>query len=176
MDDDHESVRLELWGHPAGADLHLHGASATGRRRGEREAGLRLHPAHGSQIDEATVSITDDDVPSVSVSFGQASYTVAEGSSVQVKVTLERGPRADGHHLPDRQDRTGRSHGIDDYSGVQETVVFSSGETEQTFTFTAASDDVDDDGESVKLTFGYTLPTGRDRGQHRRDDYIDHRR
>ena len=27
-------------------------------------------------------------------------------------------------------------------------------------TFTAASDSVDDDGESVKLTFGNTLPTG----------------
>ena len=30
---------------------------------------------------ETTVSITDDDVPSVSVSFEQATYTVAEGDA-----------------------------------------------------------------------------------------------
>ena len=38
------------------------------------------------------------------------------------------------------------------------SVVFNAGETAKTFTFTAAADSVDDDGESVKLGFG-TLPT-----------------
>ena len=41
---------------------------------------------------ETTVSITDDDVPSVTVSFEQDSYTVAEGNSVTVKVKLSADP------------------------------------------------------------------------------------
>ena len=38
------------------------------------------------------VSITDDDVPAVTVSFEQGTYTVAEGSSVTVKVKLDVDP------------------------------------------------------------------------------------
>ena len=37
-------------------------------------------------------------------------------------------------------------------------------ETEQTFTFTATQDTVDDDGESVTLTFDSQLPAGVSRG------------
>ena len=40
---------------------------------------------------ETVVSITDDDVPDVEVDFGAATYTVAEGSTVVVKVTLSDG-------------------------------------------------------------------------------------
>ena len=40
----------------------------------------------------ATGTIEDDDVPSVTVSFEQDSYTVAEGSSVTVKVKLDAEP------------------------------------------------------------------------------------
>ena len=46
-----------------------------------------------------------------------------------------------------------------DYSGVPASVEFAPGETEQTFTFTAASDSDNDDGESVKLGFE-ALPAG----------------
>ena len=45
-----------------------------------------------------------------------------------------------------------------DYSGVPASVTFNSGEVLKTFTFSATRDDVDDDGESVKLTFGTPLP------------------
>ena len=41
---------------------------------------------------EAIVSITDDDLPSVTVSFEQGSYTVAEGNTVTVKVQLDADP------------------------------------------------------------------------------------
>ena len=41
-----------------------------------------------------------------------------------------------------------------------------SGETEKTFTFTATQDSVDDDGESVTLEFGDTLPAGVTLGTH----------
>ena len=39
-------------------------------------------------------------------------------------------------------------------------VVFNSGDTEKTFSFQATDDSADDDGESVKLGFGSSLPTG----------------
>ena len=133
MDDDSESVKLGF-----GATL------PTG--------------VSGGTIDETTVSITDDDVPSVSVSFGQATYTVAEGSSVQVKMTLDADPERTVTIPIVKTDQGGATS--DDYSSVPETVTFDDGETEQSFTFTAAADDVDDDGESVMLTFGATLPTG----------------
>ena len=44
-----------------------------------------------------------------------------------------------------------------DYSGVPASVTFNTGETSKTFTFHALQDDLDDDDESLKLTFG-TLP------------------
>ena len=46
-----------------------------------------------------------------------------------------------------------------DYSGVPSSVTFDSGEVLKTFIFSATQDDVDDDGESVKLTFGTPLTT-----------------
>ena len=123
---------------------------------------------------ETTISITDDDVPSVSVSFEQAIYTVAEGSSVQVKVTLDADPERMVTIPLTATDQGGAT--ASDYSDVPETVTITSGETEQTFTFTAASDDVDDDGESIKLGFGATLPTGVSTGDSQRDNRLHHRR
>ena len=43
---------------------------------------------------------------------------------------------------------------------MPQNVTFDSGDTSKSFTFTAAHDTVDDDGESVKLSFGATLPDG----------------
>ena len=108
--------------------------------------------------DEATVTITDDpaDVPSVQVSFAQASYTVAEGSTVTVTVELSAAPEREVEipltHTP-QGDTTAA-----DYSGVPTSVTFESDDTEKTFTFTAAADDADDDGDSVLLGFGTPLP------------------
>ena len=108
--------------------------------------------------DEATVSITDDDVPSVEVSFEQGSYTVAEGSTVTVKVTLSEDPERTVTIPLTKEGQDGASGA--DYSGVPANVVFNASDTEKSFTFTATADDANDDGESVKLTFGSTLPAG----------------
>ena len=105
---------------------------------------------------EATVSITDDDVPSVTASFGQSSYTVAEGSTVEVSVTLSADPERTVIIPIIRTNQDGASNG--DYS-VPASVTFNSGDTEKSFAFTAAQDDDNDDGESVKLAFG-TMPGG----------------
>ena len=50
-----------------------------------------------------------------------------------------------------------------DYSGVPNSVTFGSSDTEKSFTFSATQDTVDDDGESIKLTFN-NLPSGVSEG------------
>ena len=104
---------------------------------------------------EATVSITDDDDPAITVRFEQASYTVAEGGSVTVRVRLSVAPERTVVIPLTRTHRGGASSS--DYSGVPASVTFQSGETEQSFTFTATQDTVDDDDESVRVGFS-TLP------------------
>ena len=85
----------------------------------------------------------------------------------------ERGPGADGHPGDPRPNQGGATSA--DYSGVPASVTFDAGDTSKTFTFTAAQDTVDDDGESVKLAFG-TLPGRGDRGGPERDHGQHHRR
>ena len=108
---------------------------------------------------EATVNITDDDVPTVTVRYEQATYTVAEGSSVVIKVILSADPERSVTVPISRTNQGGATDG--DYSGVaaNTSVTFNSGDTEKSITFAATDDSVDDDGESVLLGFG-TLPTG----------------
>ena len=108
--------------------------------------------------DQATVSITDDDVPAVTVSFGQSAYTVAEGSSRTVTVELSADPERTVVIPIEKTDQNGATAA--DYSGVPQSVTFDSGETSKAFTFTAEADDDDDDDESVLLRFGAGLPAG----------------
>ena len=105
--------------------------------------------------DETTVFITDDDVPSVTVRFEQSAYTVAEGGSEAVKVILSADPERTVEVPISTTDMDGASSS--DYSVVPQTVVFNSGDTEKTFSFSATDDTEDDDGERVRLNFG-TLP------------------
>ena len=130
VDDDDESVLLSFGTLPAGVSA---GSPAT-----------------------ATVNITDDDVPTVTVRYEQSIYTVAEGSSVVIKVILSADPERTVTIPIPRTNQDGAGNG--DYSGVPTSLTFNSGDTEKSFTFTAVQDGVDDDGESVLLSFG-TLPT-----------------
>ena len=108
---------------------------------------------------ETTVTINDDDVPSVTIRFEQASYSLDEGSEVTVKVILSHDPERQVVVPITKSEQGGATSA--DYSGVPENVTFESGETEKSFTFTATQDMVDDDGtgdgESVRVAFG-TLP------------------
>ena len=107
---------------------------------------------------ETVVSINDDDLPAdVDVEFEQPTYTVAEGSTVTVKVTLSEEPERTVAIPISKTDQGGASSA--DYSGVPASVSFGATETEKSFTFSATDDALDDDGESVKLTFS-NLPTG----------------
>ena len=129
VDDDGESVTLSFGTLP---DRVTEGAPAT-----------------------ATVSITDNDVPDVTVSFGAADYSAAEGGTMTVTVSLSAAPERPVTIPIDKTEQGGA--GSADYSGVPASVTFASTDTEQSFTFSATDDDVDDDGESVTLSFG-TLP------------------
>ena len=102
------------------------------------------------------------------MSFGSAAYTVAESddsdttnvteNTVEVTVTLSADPERTVVIPIEKTNQNGATTA--DYTGVPQNVTFDSGETSKSFTFTAAHDTVDDDGESVKLSFG-TMPDAR---------------
>ncbi len=130
-DDDGESVRLAFGALPDGVR-----AAASG---------------------QTTISITDDDLPAVSVRFGAASYEVAEGGDIAITVTLSAEPRRTVT-IPITAILLGGASDAD-YALTTAALTFSSDQTERTFTLSATDDREDDNGESVLLTLG-TLPTG----------------
>ncbi len=71
----------------------------------------------------------DEEVP-VTVKFGRADYTVAEGGTVDVTVTLNRDPKRTVTIPIERTNRDGA--GGPDYSGVPSSVTFDSGDTSVT--------------------------------------------
>ena len=107
---------------------------------------------------ETTVSITDDDDPQVTVSFGASTYTAAEGGTATVTVSLSADPERTVTVPLTKTEQGGASSA--DYSGVPASVTFNARETSQPITFAATQDTEDDDGESVKLAFGTRLPGG----------------
>ena len=106
---------------------------------------------------ETTVSITDDDVPSVTVNFEQAAYTVTEGDSISIKLELSADPERSVTIPLAATNMDGATAA--DHSGPPGSVTFNSGDTEKTFNFSTTEDRIDDDGERVRLNFG-TLPPG----------------
>ena len=127
---------------------------------GDREvtvSGAASNKVGVANPEDATLTITDDEVRPVTVGFGAATYSVAEGGTVDVTVTLDVAPEREVTIPIVKTDEGGITQ--DDYSGVPESLTFAATDTEKSFTFTAAADDVDDDDESVALAFG-TLPDG----------------
>ena len=154
------SIVFNSGGH--GEDVHLHEQRTTT----VDDDGESVKLAFGNSLPtgvtagttaETTVSITDDDVLTVTVSFEQGSYTVAEGNSVSVKVVLSADPERTVTIPVTAAGQGGATSS--DYS-VPNSVVFNSGDTEKTLSFSATQDTVDDDGESVKLGLGAPLPNG----------------
>ena len=90
--------------------------------------------------------------PVVTVQFGASDYTVDEGNSVSVEVELSSDPKS-AITIPITTMGEGGATSAD-YTGVPQSVTFNRGETTKTVTFTATQDAVDDDDESVRLSFG----------------------
>ena len=113
---------------------------------------------------QTVVTIRDDDDPQVVVSFSQSEYTVDEGATTTITVTLDKDPERTVEIRLEKTEVDGVSSA--DYSGVPTSVTFDSGETEKSFTFVAVDDEVDDDGERVELSFGSPPAMGVTAGTH----------
>ena len=105
----------------------------------------------------AIVSLIDNDDPIVEISFDRATYETTEGgSAVQVIVSLSADPERTVAIPLIATPANGATDA--DYAGVTgASITFHRGETEKTFEITATDDDIDDDDETVTLSFG-TLP------------------
>ena len=106
----------------------------------------------GTPAAKVRVVVRDDDDIAVTVSFGRATYSVAEGGSVTVEVALSEDPKRTVSIPITKTEQDGASSA--DYSGVPDNVTFNAGETSKTISFAATQDTENDDGESVKLAFG----------------------
>ena len=109
--------------------------------------------------DVVTVTVDDDEVAPVSVSFGSSTYTVSEGGTVSVEVSLSADPERRVEIALTARPQGGADSG--DYTAELTGLMFTSDnwDTAQTVTVTAVDDRVDDDGERVVLRFD-SLPQG----------------
>ena len=103
----------------------------------------------------ATFNITDNDDPVVRVSFEQATYTVNEGGSVSIKITLDAQPERT-LEIPIQAFSEGSTTQAD--FSIPSSVTFNSSDTEKTLRFSAIEDMMDDDGDYVTVSFGSPLP------------------
>ena len=107
--------------------------------------------------DETVVSIGDivtDQL--VAVAFGQSTYSVNEGASVPITITLATAPSS-SVTIP--LTITAEGDAISPDYSVPSSVTFDSGDASQTIMFSATLDADTDPGESVKIELG-TLPMG----------------
>ena len=91
------------------------------------------------------------------VSFAQGSYAVSEGGTTRVGVRLNKDPQRTVAIPLVATPQDGAEPA--DYEPPQD-VTFSAGEIVKEITVTATDDDIDDDGESVRLGFGSRPPDG----------------
>ena len=145
-------------GSTAAATIRVPVADDTADEDEEETLNLTLSNAQGASLagggSSLTVigTITDNDDPSVTVSFVEGSFSVLEGSSVTVMVELSGVPERSVEVPITASGEGGVSES--DYSGVPTTVRFGAAETSARFMFRATDDSVDDDGHSVVLGFG----------------------
>ena len=112
-------------------------------------------------VSSAKLTLTDDDEPALTVAFAEDLYTVDEGATVEVEVTLSRDP---GSTVTIPVTATaGSGLAESEYTGVPASVAFNAGETGKSFTVTAHQDRVAEASETVTLGFG-PLPEGVSEG------------
>ena len=145
----HHLFRVTFHAHDDGA--HYIAASGESFERG------------GYKLRVIDITPDDDATPvAVTVRFGAASYTATEGgTAATVTVNLSADPERSVTIPVTAAGANGAGSG--DYTLSETSVTIDSGETSATFIVTATDDSVDDDGESVNLSFG-TLPDGVSRG------------
>ena len=124
------------------------------------ESETLTHSASGADYSNVTkdlpVTVEDDAPDTVTVTFGAASYTVTEGSSQTITVSLDEDPERTLTIPIEVANEGGASDS--DYTGVPESVTFDAGDTSKSFDISATEDNLAESGEKVKLSFG-TLPS-----------------
>ena len=101
----------------------------------------------------------------VTASYDASTYATDEGDTLEVTVTLEGSFELETVTLP--LVATGNAGATDaDYLGVPAELVFAPGETGKQFTITIVQDDLDDDDETVTLSFGTLPDTVKTGGEH----------
>ena len=109
-------------------------------------------------LDEpATTVIRDDE--GIRVSFGAASYEVADGGTVTVTAKLTNGTPTETITIPLT---LSRSEGlrVNEATASVSSLTFGTGITQTTFTVTTVDDDVDEPNEVLTIGIGDPLPTG----------------
>ena len=122
------------------------------------------HTSGTNQLDTPLeVAILDDDHPQVEVAFTDSPYTPNEGQIQQIGVRITVPTGNDGPErelvIPITQTLTGgatmQGEAKADYSGVPASVTFAAtGTALQRFLVAVTDDDIDDNGEGVRLGFG----------------------
>ena len=132
-------------------DLYALGAAGNRNPRDIWSNGRTMWVADGTDSKLYAYNMPDG------VRFGQSTYSVDEGGAVEVPVIL-RASLDRTVVIPISTDkRVGATDS--DFTVDSIALTFNPGETEKIVTFSAVEDTVDDDGESVTLSFG-TLPDG----------------
>ena len=106
-------------------------------------------PGTHSQL---VLTLVDDDVPIVSATFGAATGSVQEGTSVPVTVSLSQAPEREVA-LTIRATR-GANLAAGEVDGVPSDVTFAADETSKSFEVTFADDMLIEGNETLTLTFG----------------------
>ena len=107
--------------------------------------------------DETVITINDvGSTQLVAVNFGQSTYSVDEGGTVSIMVTLAAAPST-SVVIP--LTVTGEGGATTADYDVPTSVTFDAGDTSEMITFSATLDSLSDAGESVKIELG-TLPPG----------------
>ena len=140
--------------------VRLTNADATGQTgwaMGTRLSRTSESSGWGTNTSRVKMEVRGTLLPTPTVSFSSATYSATEGSTATVTVNLSVAPKRQVIIPISAADQNNASGS--DYSGVPASLTFGADDTSKSFTFTATDDSLDDDGESVGLSFG-TLPSG----------------
>ena len=141
-----------LWPPGDGEAMGIPGVEHTGAVRGPANAARALNRTRATVANFRTPT-------AVTVSFGAAAYTAAEGGEAAT-VTVNLSP-APGRPVSIPLLSVGATGATASDYTAPGSVAFAATETAQTFTVTAVDDDADDDGETVALEFDTSLlPSG----------------
>ena len=118
------------------------------------------HSASGGDYEtvEESLAVTVTDTSDMTVGFDSATYSATEGGSNATVTVQLNAPAPAQLAVPITAEPVGETE-ASDWEGIPEELTFETGETTKSFMVIAFDDDIEDDGEMVKIGFG-TLPEG----------------